>query len=392
MASAAQPTCFLIADISGYTGYLADVELDHAQDILADLIGAVVTALRPTSGSPSSKATPRSRSWPPKHSTARCSWTRSSAAISGFAAAAATFARPPHASATHARESRTSTSSSSSTTEATIQQGGRPPGAARLGRGRRPPTAEERGRREAGYRRVCAPEPGLYRRVRHRPGRARHGRASPRPTSGSATSPAGRTTSSRRWQEEEARGHEFGWRGSVPSSRFGADQGAAPGGMGVPHQAGPADDLAAVGDRGHDQGRHRGPTRTWLGEPLHARQGCRHRGNPRLAAVRLRHRPDHPCHARRAAEGAAHDRAGADADGHHGPHAVRRADDASGDATDGGDRTGLRAGPRGVLPGLVAQLDAEFAAREAERGVEPELNTPSPDGPLAGLPPLAMVG
>lgn len=47
MLSAAQPTCFLIADISGYTGYLADVELDHAQDILADLIGTVVTALRP---------------------------------------------------------------------------------------------------------------------------------------------------------------------------------------------------------------------------------------------------------------------------------------------------------------------------------------------------------
>jgi hypothetical protein len=48
MAFAAQPTCFLIADISGYTGYLAGVELDHAQDILADLIGAVVSALRPT--------------------------------------------------------------------------------------------------------------------------------------------------------------------------------------------------------------------------------------------------------------------------------------------------------------------------------------------------------
>jgi class 3 adenylate cyclase len=47
MLPAAQPTCFLIADISGYTGYLADVELDHAQDILADLVGAVVTALRP---------------------------------------------------------------------------------------------------------------------------------------------------------------------------------------------------------------------------------------------------------------------------------------------------------------------------------------------------------
>ncbi|HEX3219879.1 MAG TPA: DUF2652 domain-containing protein [Candidatus Limnocylindria bacterium] len=47
MLPAAQQTTFLIADISGYTGYLADVELDHAQDILADLIGAVVTALRP---------------------------------------------------------------------------------------------------------------------------------------------------------------------------------------------------------------------------------------------------------------------------------------------------------------------------------------------------------
>ena len=44
---ATESACLLIADISGYTGYLADVELDHAQDILADLIGAVVTALRP---------------------------------------------------------------------------------------------------------------------------------------------------------------------------------------------------------------------------------------------------------------------------------------------------------------------------------------------------------
>jgi uncharacterized protein YndB with AHSA1/START domain len=38
----------VIADISGYTEYLAGVELDHAQDILADLISTVVTALRPT--------------------------------------------------------------------------------------------------------------------------------------------------------------------------------------------------------------------------------------------------------------------------------------------------------------------------------------------------------
>lgn len=39
--------CLAIADISGYTGYLAGVELDHAQDILADLIGTVVEAMAP---------------------------------------------------------------------------------------------------------------------------------------------------------------------------------------------------------------------------------------------------------------------------------------------------------------------------------------------------------
>ena len=48
MQTAPQPACFLIADISGYTRYLTGVELDHAQDILADLMGAVVSALRPT--------------------------------------------------------------------------------------------------------------------------------------------------------------------------------------------------------------------------------------------------------------------------------------------------------------------------------------------------------
>jgi len=39
--------CLLIADISGYTEYLSGVEIDHAQEILADLVGAVVSSLRP---------------------------------------------------------------------------------------------------------------------------------------------------------------------------------------------------------------------------------------------------------------------------------------------------------------------------------------------------------
>jgi uncharacterized protein YndB with AHSA1/START domain len=47
MLSSSEPACMVIADISGYTSYLAGVELDHAQDILADLIGTVVGALRP---------------------------------------------------------------------------------------------------------------------------------------------------------------------------------------------------------------------------------------------------------------------------------------------------------------------------------------------------------
>jgi uncharacterized protein YndB with AHSA1/START domain len=42
-----QPACLVIADISGYTSYLQGVELDHAQDILADLMNTVVKALRP---------------------------------------------------------------------------------------------------------------------------------------------------------------------------------------------------------------------------------------------------------------------------------------------------------------------------------------------------------
>ena len=48
MLNQPEPACLVIADISGYTSYLAGVELDHAQDILADLMDTVVTAFRPT--------------------------------------------------------------------------------------------------------------------------------------------------------------------------------------------------------------------------------------------------------------------------------------------------------------------------------------------------------
>jgi uncharacterized protein YndB with AHSA1/START domain len=48
MLNQPEPACLVIADISGYTGFLAGAELDHAQDILADLMGTVVNAFRPT--------------------------------------------------------------------------------------------------------------------------------------------------------------------------------------------------------------------------------------------------------------------------------------------------------------------------------------------------------
>jgi uncharacterized protein YndB with AHSA1/START domain len=43
-----EPACLAIADITGYTRFLAGAELDHAQDILADLMNTVVSSLRPT--------------------------------------------------------------------------------------------------------------------------------------------------------------------------------------------------------------------------------------------------------------------------------------------------------------------------------------------------------
>lgn len=47
MEGSTDRACLLIADITGYTGYMSGVELDHAQDVVADLLGTVVSALRP---------------------------------------------------------------------------------------------------------------------------------------------------------------------------------------------------------------------------------------------------------------------------------------------------------------------------------------------------------
>ena len=47
MLKGAERGCLVMADISGYTGFLAGSELEHAQDILRDLTQVVVGKLRP---------------------------------------------------------------------------------------------------------------------------------------------------------------------------------------------------------------------------------------------------------------------------------------------------------------------------------------------------------
>ena len=47
MLPTAEKACFAIADISGYTHFVSGVELDHAQDIIADIMDTLVRALRP---------------------------------------------------------------------------------------------------------------------------------------------------------------------------------------------------------------------------------------------------------------------------------------------------------------------------------------------------------
>jgi hypothetical protein len=49
MLPKSESACFVIADISGYTGFLAGVELEHAQDIIADVMDTMVLSLESSS-------------------------------------------------------------------------------------------------------------------------------------------------------------------------------------------------------------------------------------------------------------------------------------------------------------------------------------------------------
>jgi class 3 adenylate cyclase len=47
MLAKPESACFVIADISGCTSFLHRAELDHAQDIVADVMDTVLRRLRP---------------------------------------------------------------------------------------------------------------------------------------------------------------------------------------------------------------------------------------------------------------------------------------------------------------------------------------------------------
>ena len=248
---AAQPTCFLIADISGYTGYLADVELDHAQDILADLIGAVVTALRPNfrlakleGDAAFTFAIGRDdrRVDAPRHHRALL-----------LRVPPAPPRRPP-GDVVRVQRLRPDPGPRPQVRRPPRRghppEGRRPAGAPRVGRDRRPPAAQERGRRAARHRRLRPDQPG---RASTPPTSTRPRSAcarTPRPTTGSATCRPGSTTSSAAGRRRRLAGASSSTPGGVDPHRVGADERAAAGGLGVPDQARAADVVAAVGDRG----------------------------------------------------------------------------------------------------------------------------------------------
>ena len=342
MRSAAQPTCFLIADISGYTGYLADVELDHAQDILADLIGAVVTALRPNF---------------------RLAKLEGDAAFT-FATAEKvdgsmlldTIERCYFGFRRRRRDVRQATSCECNACVripdldlkfvvhhgAAIRQ-------------------KVAGRQELLGSDVIVVHRLLKNEVVAKLGINAYALISQKCIDASDIDPAALGMREhtetydrigdvpawahdlgRRWQEEEARGRVF----VTP------DQSILT--VSVPTNVPPQvawEFLTTPGQRMTWQpwvtevtvkGAAGGRARSRLGQPLHARQGRRRRGDPRLASVRLRHGSDDPRHSRRTGEGAPHHRAGAGHGGHHGPLPVRCAEDPAGDGAHGDDRAGVR--------------------------------------------------
>jgi hypothetical protein len=116
MLAKAEAAYFAIADISGYTGFLAAVEPEHAQDIVADFMDTVVKGLRPPYRLAKFEGDAAFVYAMAERIDGSLRRTRSRAPISNSADASATFARPRLASAGRLPRWVISSSSSSSIT------------------------------------------------------------------------------------------------------------------------------------------------------------------------------------------------------------------------------------------------------------------------------------
>ncbi len=344
MESAAQPTCFLIADISGYTGYLATVELDHAEDVLSDLLGVIVSALRPFF---------------------RLSRIEGDAAfmyatveeIDG-SMLLDMIERCYFGFRRRQRDIRQATTCTCNACRqipdldlkfvvhhgpALVQKvaGSREllgMGAIVIHRLLKNEVVEQLG--VSAYALISQDcidasdiDPAAARHAgAHRGLRSDRRRAGVGVRSGAPLAGGGGT------------GPDPCRSGGIHPHGVDIHGRAAAGGMGVPHQARATDELAALGDVGGDQRGDRGTSWDRFRQPLHARQGCGRRGDPRLAAVRLRHGSDDPGNPGRPGEGAPHDRTPAERDRYHHQLPVRTGEDRAGASGHGGDRADVRRG------------------------------------------------
>ena len=304
-AQPAEPACLVIADISGYTSYLAGVELDHAQDILADLIGD--RRHRAPADVPAGQARGRRGVRlrdPPRRSTAsllqdtieRCYFAfRRRLRDIGQASQLRVQRLHPHPEPRpQVRRPPRARSSASGSAGREELVGPR--------RDRRPPAAQEprrRGRSGIARLRAVHGRPASRRwasTIRPRPACAEH-----RETYDGVGEVGGwvRDLERRLAEEQERASASSSSRGRGVRRRRILRPAPPAGRLGLRDDvAGSAAAVAAgvTDDRGVDA--HGGRRGVGTDEPLHPRQGRGRRGDPRLAAVRLLHAADRRCRSR----------------------------------------------------------------------------------------------
>jgi class 3 adenylate cyclase len=108
----AEQGCLLLADITGYTDYLQGSELEHAQDVLADLLETVIAGVEPRFTVSKLEGDAVLAYLPADDVDMSVLLDTIEATYVSFRPGSATSSTPPHVTATHASSSQASTSSS----------------------------------------------------------------------------------------------------------------------------------------------------------------------------------------------------------------------------------------------------------------------------------------